>query len=51
MPQGITQGRGVAFHIAPSNVAVNFAFSLAAGLLTGNANIVRLSSKPFPRPR
>ncbi|EOV8958456.1 acyl-CoA reductase [Cronobacter turicensis] len=49
MPQGITQGRGVAFHIAPSNVAVNFAFSLAAGLLTGNANIVRLSSKPFPQ--
>lgn len=40
-------GRGVAFHIAPSNVAVNFAYSLLAGLLTGNANVVRLPSKPF----
>jgi len=40
-------GRGVAFHIAPSNVAVNFAYSLFAGLLTGNANVVRLPSKSF----
>jgi len=40
-------GRGVVFHIAPSNVAVNFAYSLAAGLLAGNANIVRLPSKDF----
>jgi hypothetical protein len=42
-------GRGIAFHIAPSNVAVNFAYSLAAGLLAGNANIVRLPSKDFPQ--
>lgn len=42
-------GRGVIFHIAPSNVAVNFAYSLAAGLLAGNANIVRLPSKAFPQ--
>jgi len=42
-------GRGIAFHIAPSNVAVNFAYSLAAGLLAGNANIVRLPSKNFPQ--
>lgn len=40
-------GRGVAFHIAPSNVPVNFAYSLAAGLVTGNANIVRVPSRPF----
>lgn len=40
-------GRGVVFHIAPSNVAVNFAYSLVAGLLAGNANIVRLPSKDF----
>jgi len=40
-------GRGITFHIAPSNVAVNFAYSLFAGLLTGNANVVRLPSKPF----
>lgn len=45
----IRLGRGVAFHIAPSNVPVNFAYSLAAGLLTGNANIVRVPSKDFPQ--
>ena len=42
-------GRGVAFHIAPSNVAVNYAYSLFTGLLCGNANIVRLPSKDFPQ--
>ena len=40
-------GKGVVFHIAPSNVPVNFAFSFAAGLLAGNANIVRIPSKTF----
>lgn len=40
-------GRGVSFHIAPSNVPINFAYSLAAALLAGNACIVRASSKPF----
>ena len=35
-------GRGLAFHIAPANVPVNFAFSLAFGLIAGNANIVRI---------
>lgn len=42
-------GRGVAFHIAPSNVPVNYAYSLLVGLLTGNANIVRIPSKEFPQ--
>lgn len=42
-------GRGMLFHIAPSNVPVNFAYSLVAGLLAGNANIVRISSKTFPQ--
>ncbi|MBP3805793.1 MAG: hypothetical protein J6I76_18240 [Oribacterium sp.] len=40
-------GRGVVFHIAPSNVPVNFAYSLVTGLLTGNSNIVRVPSKEF----
>ena len=40
-------GKGVVFHSTPSNVAVNFAFSFAAGLLAGNANIVRLPGKSF----
>lgn len=42
-------GRGVLFHIAPSNVPINFAYSLVAGLLAGNANVIRLSSKQFPQ--
>lgn len=45
----LLMGRGVAFHIAPSNVAVNYAYSLFTGLLCGNANIVRLPSKDFPQ--
>ena len=40
-------GRGIIFHVAPSNVPVNFAYSLAAGLLAGNANIVRVPSAKF----
>ena len=44
-------GRGLVFHIAPSNIPVNFAFSYAFGLLAGNANIVRLPSKDFPQAR
>lgn len=42
-------GRGTAFHIAPSNVPVNYAYSLAAGLLTGNRNIVRVPTKDYPQ--
>ena len=42
-------GRGVSLHIAPSNVPINCAFSMAAGLLAGNATIVRLPSKEFPQ--
>jgi len=40
-------GKGIVFHSTPSNVPVNFAFSFAAGLLAGNANVVRLPGKPF----
>lgn len=40
-------GRGTAFHIAPSNVAVSFALSFTAALLAGNASIVRVSNKNF----
>ena len=42
-------GLGVVFHITPSNVPVNFAFSFVFGLLSGNANIVRVPSNPFPQ--
>ncbi|WP_431821051.1 acyl-CoA reductase [Burkholderia sp. F1] len=39
-------GLGLSFHICPSNVPVNFAFSLAFGLLSGNTCVLRLPSKP-----
>lgn len=42
-------GRGIAFHIAPSNIPVNFAFSYFFSLLAGNSSIVRVPSKPFPQ--
>lgn len=45
----IRLGLGVVFHITPSNVPVNFAFSFVFGLLSGNANIVKVPSKPFPQ--
>jgi hypothetical protein len=44
---GLRKGRGLVFHICPSNVPVNFAFSFVAGLLAGNLNLVRVPSKPF----
>ncbi len=42
-------GRGVAFHIAPSNVPINFAYSLFSALLCGNSSIVRVPTKRFPQ--
>jgi hypothetical protein len=40
-------GRGIVFHIGPANVPVNFAYSLVAGLLAGNANLVRVPTADF----
>ncbi len=42
-------GRGLCFHIAPSNIPVNSVFSYAFALLAGCSNIVRLPSKDFPQ--
>lgn len=42
-------GRGLSFHIAPSNVPINFAYSMVFGLLAGNSVVVRASSKNFPQ--
>ena len=42
-------GRGVAFHITPNNIPVNFAFSWIFSLLAGNANLVRLPDFAFPQ--
>ena len=44
-------GRGLVFHIAPSNVPVNFAYSLVAALLAGNVSVVKAPSKDFQQVR
>jgi hypothetical protein len=38
-------GRGLIFHICPSNVPTNFVYSLFFGLLSGNSNIIKISSE------
>ncbi len=40
-------GRGFSLHVAPSNVPINFAYTMVAGLLAGNPCVVRASSKNF----
>lgn len=40
-------GKGLSLHIAPSNVPINFAYSMVSALLAGNPCIVRASSKDF----
>lgn len=38
-------GRGLIFHLAPSNVPTMFAYSMALGMLAGNGNLIRLSQR------
>jgi hypothetical protein len=40
-------GLGLVFHITPTNVPVNFAFSYVFSILAGNSNVVRVPSKNF----
>ena len=40
---------GLVFHITPSNIPTNFAYSLLFGLLTGNSNIIKVPTKIFPQ--
>jgi len=40
-------GLGLLFHITPSNIPTNFAYSLIFGLISGNSNIVKVPSKRF----
>lgn len=44
-----SKGLGTVVHIAPSNIPMNFAFSMVMGLFAGNRNFVRLPSQPFPQ--
>jgi len=43
----IRLGRGLIFHICPSNAPTNFIYSFFFGLLSGNSNIVKIPSKKF----
>ncbi len=43
----LRSGLGLVFHITPSNVPINFAYSLIFGLLTGNSNIIKVPSQNF----
>ena len=40
-------GRGLAFHITPSNIPVQFAVSLVYAWLAGNASVIRVSQRSF----
>jgi len=42
-------GWGMALHIPPSNIPVNFAFSFVFGLVSGNNNLVRLPINNWPQ--
>jgi hypothetical protein len=44
-PGAVRLPRGLAFHIAPSNVDTIFVYSLLLSLLAGNRNLVRVSSR------
>ena len=48
LSKNIRLGRGLIFHICPSNVPTNFIYSFFFGLLSGNSNIVKVPSKAFP---
>ena len=38
-------GRGISFHIAPSNVVTNILFTMAFGLISGCPSLIRISKK------
>ena len=40
-------GHGLSFHITPSNIALNFAYSFVLSLLAGNSNIIRISKTKY----
>ena len=44
-------GKGLIFHITPSNVPTNFFYSLIFGLLSGNSNVIKISSNKFEQVR
>ena len=49
MDGNVQIGRGLAFHLAPSNVDSVFMYSWLLSLLAGNSNLVRVSQKGGPQ--
>jgi len=45
--EGLRLGRGLVFHIASTNMPLNFGYTLVTGLLAGNANIIKLAQREF----
>ena len=43
----ISKGLGLIFHITPSNIPTNFAYSLIFGIITGNNSVIKVPSKKF----
>ena len=43
----IKLGLGIAFHVTPSNIPTNFAYSFVFSLLCGNSNIIKLPRQNF----
>ncbi|HRI47730.1 MAG TPA: acyl-CoA reductase [Ignavibacteriaceae bacterium] len=48
-PDSIITPRGIAFHIAPSNVDSIFLYSWALSMLVGNINIIRITQNYSPQ--
>ena len=46
--KNLRNGRGLVFHVSSSNLPTNFIYSFIFGLLSGNSNIVKIPSIPFP---
>lgn len=44
-------GRGLALHFTPSNVPLNFAYSLFFSLITGNATILRIGKNDYEQSK
>ena len=38
---------GVIFHVTPSNISINYIYSLFFSLISGNSNIIRISEKTY----
>jgi hypothetical protein len=44
-------GRGLIFHICPSNIPTNFIYSFFFGLISGNSNIIKMPTKASVQKR